>query len=123
MVVIRYSCTQNKTFHLNLITIKNSIMDFRKTTQRVFVLLLLSTICSIAFAQSHQLKGTVLDNAGEPIIGANILIVGTTNGVITDLEGNFTLQDVPLNAKCRFLLLGILLKLLQLGNNPISKLL
>ena len=40
MVVIRYSCTQNKTFHLNLITIKNSIMDFRKTTQRVFVLLL-----------------------------------------------------------------------------------
>ena len=56
MVVIRYSCTQNKTFHLNLITIKNSIMDFRKTTQRVFVLLLLSTICSIAFAQSHQLK-------------------------------------------------------------------
>lgn len=33
MVVIRYSCTQNKTFHLNLITIKNSIMDFRKTTQ------------------------------------------------------------------------------------------
>ena len=106
MVVIRYSCIQNKTFHLNLITIKNSIMDFRKTTQRVFVLLLLSTICSIAFAQSHQLKGTVLDNAGEPIIGANILIVGTTNGVITDLEGNFTLQDVPLNAKMQISFIG-----------------
>ena len=57
MVVVRYSCTQNKTFHLNLITIKNSIMDFRKTTQRVFVLLLLSTICSIAFCAEPSTKG------------------------------------------------------------------
>lgn len=121
MVVIRYSCTQNKTFHLNLITIKNSIMDFRKTTQRVFVLLLLSTICSIAFAQSHQLKGTVLDNAGEPIIGANILIVGTTNGVITDLEGNFTLQDVPLNAKMQISFIGYITQVVTVGEQSYIK--
>lgn len=37
------------------------------------------------------LKGRVLDKAGEPIIGANILIKGTGTGAVTDLDGNFTL--------------------------------
>lgn len=48
-----------------------------------------------AFAQSIQLKGTVVDNTGEPIIGANILEKGTTNGLITDLDGNFSLSVDP----------------------------
>ena len=44
-----------------------------------------------AFAQT-TVQGTVLDAAnGEPIIGASILEIGTTNGTITDWDGNFTL--------------------------------
>lgn len=39
-----------------------------------------------------QLTGTVVDNFGDPVIGANILIKGTTTGVITDIDGHFTLQ-------------------------------
>ncbi len=42
-------------------------------------------------------RGTVIDNNNEPIIGANVLEKGTTNGTITDLEGNFQLS-VPANA-------------------------
>ena len=37
-------------------------------------------------------KGQVVDEKGEPIIGANVIVEGTTNGVITDLDGNFSLQ-------------------------------
>ncbi len=36
------------------------------------------------------IKGTVTDSKGEPIIGANILEKGTTNGTITDMDGNFS---------------------------------
>ena len=45
-----------------------------------------------AFAQQMTVKGHVKDATGEPVIGANVLIKGTTNGVITDFDGNFVLQ-------------------------------
>ena len=45
-----------------------------------------------AFAQQITVKGHVKDASGEPIIGANVVVKGTTNGAITDLDGNFTLQ-------------------------------
>lgn len=43
-------------------------------------------------------KGLVVDSSAEPVIGANVLVEGTTNGTITDFEGLFTLQDVPSKA-------------------------
>lgn len=47
------------------------------------------------FAQSVQLTGTVVDTAGDPVIGASVLEKGTTNGLITDFDGNFTLTVNP----------------------------
>ena len=47
-----------------------------------------------AVLQSGVVKGQVLDETGEPVIGASILVKGTTNGVITDINGNFTLNGV-----------------------------
>lgn len=44
--------------------------------------------------QSGACKGTVVDPTGEPIIGASILVKGTTNGTITDFDGNFSLTGV-----------------------------
>ena len=46
-----------------------------------------------AFAQ-QALHGTVVDESGLSIIGANLLIKGTTNGTITDMDGGFTIPDV-----------------------------
>ncbi len=43
-------------------------------------------------AQTKTITGVVADAAGEPIIGASVLEVGTTNGTITDVDGNFTIQ-------------------------------
>lgn len=44
------------------------------------------------FAQQINVKGIVKDATGEPIIGANVVVKGTTNGTITDFDGNFQLQ-------------------------------
>lgn len=46
------------------------------------------------FAQDLTVKGHVKDETGEPVIGANILIKGTTEGTISDLDGNFILPGV-----------------------------
>ena len=48
-----------------------------------------------SFAQSISVQGTVKDTTGEPIIGANVVVKGTTNGTITDLNGQFQLQTNP----------------------------
>ena len=45
-----------------------------------------------ATQQGKVVKGVVLDETGFPVIGANVIQKGTTNGVITDLDGNFTLE-------------------------------
>ena len=42
-----------------------------------------------AFAQSFTVKGKIIDNAGQPVIGAGVTISGTTNGVAADLDGFF----------------------------------
>lgn len=46
---------------------------------------------------TRQITGTILDETGEPIIGANVVQKGTTNGTMTDLDGAFSL-NVPNNA-------------------------
>ena len=49
-------------------------------------------------AQTKTITGVVVDATGEPVIGASVLEVGTTNGTITDVDGNFTIQ-VPVGGK------------------------
>ena len=51
---------------------------------------LFSVITGTVSAQQQTIKGQVSDEMG-PIIGANVLVKGTTIGVITDLDGNFTI--------------------------------
>ena len=46
------------------------------------------------FAQNITITGKVTDTTGEPLIGVTIQVQGTTNGTITDMDGNFTLEDV-----------------------------
>lgn len=44
-------------------------------------------------------KGRILDSTGEPIIGASVMVKGTNQGTITDVDGNFTLTNVPSNGE------------------------
>lgn len=84
------------------------------------LVLLLSFMCPVlGFAQNIEITGTVLDGSKMPIIGASVLEKGTTNGIITDFDGNFNLsvspngtlsisyvgyktQEIPVNGQTRF---------------------
>ena len=60
---------------------------------KVLLMLMVGCFLSIdAFAQQMTVKGLVKDTTGEPIIGANVVVKGTTNGTITDFDGNFQLN-------------------------------
>lgn len=63
-----------------------------------------------------QISGTVVDARGESIIGANIVEVGTTNGTVTDIDGNFTLQ-VENNASVRISYIGYLEQTVNTSGN------
>ena len=66
----------------------------RGLTQKLVVFLLLMIGFVPIYAQKN-ITGKVIDEKGEPLIGATILVVGSTTGVITDFDGNFTLQVKP----------------------------
>ena len=61
---------------------------------RMLTLLLGLFLSVSAFAQS-TVTGQVKDAAGEPVIGASVLINGTSNGTVTDLDGNFSVNVQP----------------------------
>lgn len=64
-----------------------------KKMSKFLLLWLVGVLLSVqAFAQGITVKGVVKDNTGEPVIGANVLVKNTTNGTITDFDGNFTLN-------------------------------
>ena len=52
----------------------------------------------------QSITGRVVDTADNPIIGANVLVKGTTNGVITDIDGNFSLEKFRYNHNCKYLI-------------------
>ncbi len=56
-------------------------------------------------AQNVTVKGTVKDQAGEPVIGATVKVLGATTGVITDFDGNYTIS-CPSNGKLEFSYIG-----------------
>ena len=71
------------------------------------ILLLLSLLLAApAFAQTHPLSGTVTGPDGLPLIGANVLEVGTANGTSTDREGRYALRVASPNATVAFSYVG-----------------
>ncbi|MDR2003364.1 MAG: carboxypeptidase-like regulatory domain-containing protein, partial [Prevotella sp.] len=54
----------------------------------------------LATAQIQTVTGTVIsEEDGQPVVGASVLVKGTTVGTITDIDGKFTLSNVPSSAK------------------------
>ncbi|MCI7705892.1 MAG: carboxypeptidase-like regulatory domain-containing protein, partial [Parabacteroides sp.] len=78
------------------------------TVQQAMNQLLAGTDCVVTFSNGHiiikkqasnttnqqskRVKGTIVDATGMPVIGANVMVKGTTNGTITDMDGNFSLD-------------------------------
>ena len=71
-------------------------MNFTTNVKRLSALMVVSMICLISFAQS-TVTGVVKDKTGEPVVGASVIIKGTSTGTVTDINGNFSIPKV--NAK------------------------
>ena len=68
----------------------------------------MALFASPALAQNQTVKGTVVDENGEPVIGASVVVAGKTGtGVITDFDGNYTIQ-VPRGGKVTITYIGYL---------------
>ena len=79
--------------------LKNSNLTFEVNSKQVIIKSKANKpVVSTAQQQKNvELTGIVLDEKGEPVIGANILVKGTSTGVITDVDGKFILK-VPVNS-------------------------
>ncbi len=64
----------------------------KRLLQKLLLGLALMLVSQIATAQSREISGTVKDNSDAPLVGASVVEKGTTNGSITDLDGNFSLK-------------------------------
>ncbi|MDD3189822.1 MAG: carboxypeptidase-like regulatory domain-containing protein, partial [Fermentimonas sp.] len=72
---------------------KSKILNLTKGLMVTF----LWSFSILMFAQNITVEGTVTDNNGEALIGVTVQVQGTTIGTITDMEGNYTLPNVPPN--------------------------
>ena len=86
----------------------------RKNHFQLFGLLaLLLLLPGLSFAQNLRVSGRVLDDQGEGVIGAGVVIQGTTNGTITDMDGNFSLPSVPRGATLEISCVGFATQVVQ----------
>ncbi|MCR5518757.1 MAG: TonB-dependent receptor [Bacteroidales bacterium] len=77
----------------------------KRIKQLIFVSLILVFTAISASAQSHKVSGTVSSTTGESLIGAGVLIKGTSTGVVTEADGSYQLQ-VPDGATLEFSCIG-----------------
>ena len=69
-----------------------------------------------AFSQTKTVTGTVTDVLGEPLIGASVLVQGTSNGVITNIDGKYSIQVTPENT-LEFSYVGMQKQAIRVGSN------
>lgn len=91
---------------------KESILDVhlekcraKSNLLRMLTLLLFALCTTTVFAQQKNIRGTVIDASGDPLIGVNVSVKGTTIGIITDMDGKYQLE-VPANATLVFSYIG-----------------
>lgn len=84
--------------------------------RRVYSMFLLSMFCVLAFAQGKQITGVIKDGTGEPMIGVNVLVKGTTNGTITDFDGKFAISDVKNSDVLTITYVGYVQQSIPVGN-------
>lgn len=83
--------------------------------KRVLLSSALLLVSTLTFAQS-KVSGTVKDANGEPLIGVSVMEVGTNNGAVTDINGNYTLNVKP-GAKLKFSYIGFTSKTIKASGN------
>src|SRR5690554_3377154 len=72
------------------------------------MLFIMNMMAFSVFSQNLTVSGTVVDDTGLSVIGATVIVVGEANkGTVTDLDGNYTLLNVPADASLQFSYVGM----------------
>ena len=85
--------------------VTDKLLSGTNVLRRLMFLALMAICTSSVFAQK-QVSGTVVDAAGESVIGASVMVKGTSTGTITDFDGKYSLNNVPENASLVFSYVG-----------------
>lgn len=91
------------------------LSELRSRNRSIYFFILMSLISFTALAQTTTVTGTVSDEAG-PLPGATILLKGTTNGVVTDFDGNYTITNVPPDGVLVFSYVGFITEEIPVNN-------
>lgn len=94
-------------------------MYWKIQMKRMSLLTIMMIFCLMALAQTKAIKGIVKDTSGEPVIGANVFVKGTTNGVITDIDGNYIVNDVKSTDVLVFSYIGYVSQEIKVNNQSI----
>lgn len=102
---------------------KNRFADRGKSHAGYFLrfvfCLVLTAAASLAQAQNrNQVSGKVTDKAGEPLIGATVVVVGTTTGTTTDIDGNYAI-NAPAAGQLKFSYIGYAEQTVEIGTQSV----
>ena len=96
--------------------LKLVIMNFKENCKRLFLFSLFLLFVSGVSAQI-QVTGVVIDEVDEsPLIGVTVMEVGTQKGVITDMDGNYSITVKDENSRLSFTYIGKEAKTVRVGN-------
>ncbi|KUK56960.1 MAG: TonB-linked outer membrane protein, SusC/RagA family, partial [Bacteroidetes bacterium 38_7] len=82
---------------------KRKILNLLKGT--LFLLFWTFSLCT--FAQNVTITGIVTDTEGESLVGVTLLVQGSNQGTVTDINGRFTLSNVPSNGTLEVTYVGM----------------
>ena len=89
-------------------------MEVKKLTRRALSILITGMMCVLAYGQ-NRVSGTVTDATGEPVIGAAVMVSGTLNGTITDVNGQYELSGVKSDAELEVSSIGYVTQVVPVG--------
>lgn len=90
------------------------------TLKRIVGLTILFLLCiPYCYAQVLVIKGKVIDSSNDPVIGAAVQVSGSTNGTITDMDGNYTLSNVQSKGSLLFSYVGMVSQKVQVDGRKI----
>lgn len=75
--------------------------------QKLLLLLVSILLTPLAFAQSKGVKGVVVDKSGEPLIGVTVKVEGTTQGAVTNIDGEFSIPNAASGSTLSFTFVGM----------------
>ena len=84
----------------------------------VCCLLLTSAALSLQAQTRNQVSGRVTDAAGEPLVGATVVVVGTTTGTVTDIDGNYAI-NAPAGGQLKFSYIGYAEQTVEIGTQSV----